>query len=132
MYNSEAQKKPNYFSRILSKLSELRNIGELGHRVVSKRLSAFTQATANGDIRDLAKKLSIASGPSSSSGPPSAVSFNACPSTSSTSNSAVRMEVQMGGGQGQNLMSSSSAALPDLSCLDLPSISSFFKWSNIK
>lgn len=125
MYHCDANKKPNYLSRILSKLSELRNIGELGHRVVSSRLAAFTQATANAEIRDLAKKLSIASGPSTST--PSS-SFNTCPSTS---NSTVRMDVQAEEGQ-INLMSSSAAPLPDLSCLDLPSISSFFKWQNSK
>lgn len=38
IYNNEAQKKPNYFSRILTKLSELRTIGEYGYRIINKKV----------------------------------------------------------------------------------------------
>lgn len=59
MYNSEAQKKANYFSRILSKLSELRNIGELGYRVILQRLNSFDISNSPSEILELTRKLSL-------------------------------------------------------------------------
>lgn len=38
IYNNEAQKKSNYFSKILTKLSELRTIGEHGYRIIRKKV----------------------------------------------------------------------------------------------
>ena len=96
VYNSEAQKKPNYFSRILSKLSELRTIGELGHRVVTQQLSKFTDGNATTEIRELERKIS--------------------PGFSLTNT-----------GMDSGMQADLTA------CIDLPSISSFFKgWPQMK
>ena len=89
MYNSDAQKKPNYFSRILTRLSDLRTIGVRGHCVVMERLNQYDASSATPDIRDLAKKFSA--------------NFR-IPSMEMESNMQA-----------------------ELDCLDLPSISSFFK-----
>lgn len=58
MYNSEAQKKSNYFSRILSKLAELRTIGEIGYRSVMAKLSQLPTEFITSEIYEMEKKIS--------------------------------------------------------------------------
>lgn len=63
IYNNEAQKKMNYFSRILTKLSELRTIGEFGHRIIMKKirqlLSSSSSSISNmNKLYELERKIS--------------------------------------------------------------------------
>lgn len=97
IYNSEAQKKTNYFSRILSKLSELRTIGEFGHRVIMQRLSKLSNVNLSPEIKELEKKMN--------------------PGLSGFEMSLKQQQQQ----QQQT----------DLSCLDLPSISTLMGWPQI-
>ncbi|XP_075679834.1 uncharacterized protein LOC113795724 isoform X2 [Dermatophagoides pteronyssinus] len=47
IYNNEAQKKFNYFSKILTKLSELRTIGEFGQRIIMKKIQQLSASSSS-------------------------------------------------------------------------------------
>lgn len=99
IYNSEAQKKANYFSRILSKLAELRTIGVKGHQIITAKMRELSADQMTDEIMALRRKISP-------SGPSSAVEPMTVPGSS-------------------NLLGDSGS---HMGCLvDLPSISSFFK-----
>ena len=57
VYNSEAQKKTNYFSKILLKLSELRTIGEIGYRSIMEKMNELPTELITPEICELERKI---------------------------------------------------------------------------
>ncbi|KAF7489824.1 putative nuclear hormone receptor HR38 [Sarcoptes scabiei] len=60
VYNTDAQKKPNYFSKILTKISELRTIGDYGQRIILKKINRLRELNqSSSELIELERKISV-------------------------------------------------------------------------